>query len=825
MSNDEFDVLESPPFHKKTARQTLELLHKNSDCFEIRAIGDKSASNYEGKQTYTGFFDDIEKALLAIQKHHGTRQVCIGLNPRTLDLFHAVARNEMATGVTAGKDEDVSAIKWVMIDLDPKRRTGTSATDEELAKAKEVAESILKLVRDFENIPFIHTLSGNGYHILIPVIDTTASDIRAFLAWLKHKYGTQEVEIDQSTYNPGRLIKVAGTAAKKGQNTSLRPWRTSRILEVHGDVGEAIPLAGPFQEEIEDGYAQLNSNGVNTSELSKDEDPLVMIFKDKDLYIRPQVNGHHLVRCPWADEHSSGKDGDSSTVLMEGLNRLIGFKCHHSHCSKRTTKDVREFFKDELGRFGRKDLNIRTRIEKYIKSEPKPMETEAFNGIAGDLIDLFEPKTEADKHAILVQFLVAIGNVMGRMPYVPMESSRHYPNLFALIVGDTSKARKGTSWNHIRRLLTLVNGPWVERNILNGLATGEGLINAVRDQTKIQKEKKDRGNASNKERYEEVIVDAGVMDKRLLVIASEFVSVISTSKRVGNILSPTLRNAWDSGVLESPTKTTPIKATNPHISVIGHITQAELRSNLDQVSLLNGLGNRFLLVFSKRTKELPFGGDIDEGALEGIAERLALVIEHALDVQEVTFSSSGKKLWAHIYSELSSPREGLFGAVTARAEAQVLRLSLLYSLLDNSTVIKPSHIVSALAVWEYCEQSAFYLFGDTGSDELAEDILTFIEDQPEGVTRTNIRDFLGRNQSRQRIESILANLITKQKVRMEKRNTGGKPSEVWISNLNDQNDKTQKSNCRSYVKSAREFMKSLKSERMANNESNVPPIH
>jgi hypothetical protein len=49
-----------------------------------------------------------------------------------------------------------------------------------------------------------------------------------------------------------------------------------------------------------------------------------------------------------------------------------------------------------------------------------------------------------------------------------------------LLVGDSSKARKGSSWDHVRRLIATVD-PTVEHRVLTGLSSGEGLIWAVRD--------------------------------------------------------------------------------------------------------------------------------------------------------------------------------------------------------------------------------------------------------------------------------------------------------------------------------------------------------
>jgi hypothetical protein len=49
-----------------------------------------------------------------------------------------------------------------------------------------------------------------------------------------------------------------------------------------------------------------------------------------------------------------------------------------------------------------------------------------------------------------------------------------------------------------------------------------------------------------------------------------------------------------------------------------------------------------------------------------------------------------------VYPSLSAERPGLLGAVTARAEAQCVRLALLYTLLDGKANIEVPHLDAAL---------------------------------------------------------------------------------------------------------------------------------
>jgi hypothetical protein len=360
---------------------------------------------------------------------------------------------------------------------------------------------------------------------------------------------------------------------------------------------------------------------------------------------------------------------------------------------------------------------------------PEPPKEEAFYGLAGEWVGMVEPHTEADPAALLIQFLVAFGNLIGRGPYAIGDGAQHFTNLFAVIVGQTSKARKGTSWRHVNAILSKIDETWASARVTSGLSSGEGLIWAVRD------EKKGFGKNAGGQEREEQIIDPGVHDKRLLVVEGEFARVLQVGDRHGNILSAVLRDAWDTGELSSMTKNTPDRASAAHISIIGHITRDELRRYLSSTEAGNGFANRFLWVCARRTKCLPHGGRLDQMDFSGLVLRLQNAVKFARTVEKVEQDPVAYALWEKVYPGLSEGHPGLFGAVTSRGEAQVLRLSSLYALLDCSEVVRAEHLMAALAVWEYCEASARFIFGTSLGDATADDILRALRGRPEGMTR------------------------------------------------------------------------------------------
>jgi hypothetical protein len=275
------------------------------------------------------------------------------------------------------------------------------------------------------------------------------------------------------------------------------------------------------------------------------------------------------------------------------------------------------------------------------------------------------------------------------------------------------------------------------------------------------------------------MVDPGVTDKRLMVIEPEFAGALLAADRHGNTLSPIIRKGWDGGRLATMTRSSPLKATNPHISIIGHITVQELRARLTRTDMANGFANRFLFMLVKRSRILPFGGVALE--LSELAADVHNAAEFAQRIGRVDWAAPARPEWVKVYTALSDGRPGLLGALTSRAEAQVVRLALIYAILDGSPEIDVQHLRAALAVWGYAEDSAAFIFGQSLGDPIADDILRALRQAgADGMSRTAIRDLFGRNRSADQIGTALAALATQGQAKGEMRTSGGRPAEVWV---------------------------------------------
>jgi hypothetical protein len=305
------------------------------------------------------------------------------------------------------------------------------------------------------------------------------------------------------------------------------------------------------------------------------------------------------------------------------------------------------------------------------------------------------------------------------------------------------------------------------------MSSGEGLIWTMRDSSCADDGEDDTAVAPHDD------------DRRLLVVEPEFARVLRVLERDGNTLSAIIRQAWDSGTLRVMTKKTPVRASNVHVSIIGHITRDEFRRYFRTTEAANGFANRFLLACAKRARSLPFGGSLQPGALLPLTKRLddVLMFAETLDdaSAEASLAPDARRLWADVYETLSEGRPGMVGAVTARAEAQALRLAAVYAVLDKTLNIHREHLEAALAVVGYAEASARYVFDEATGDGLADEILAALRCRPPGMTRTELRDFFDRNKSGEDIVRALEMLRSQGLASAVSEKTGGRPTERWIA--------------------------------------------
>lgn len=429
-------------------------------------------------------------------------------------------------------------------------------------------------------------------------------------------------------------------------------------------------------------------------------------------------------------------------------------------------------------------VNSYTADEIDVKRWPVPSKT-LFHGLAGRFTDFATKNSEADPVAVLATLCCRFGAEVGSTPFI-FVGDKQRCCLNSVLVGQSSKARKGTSAVPVRMLFESSDPEWNPPQLSAGpLSSGEGLIYALRDERREWKPDKKGGTG------QEVIVDPGIEDKRLFVLDQEFAGALSCTKRDGNTLSTIIRSLFDGVKVEPLTKTNKISATNPHVCIVTHITLHELHRKLDSVEAFNGFANRFLWLCVRRPQLVALPQPLDETELERFRGEIFSAVRFAQRQNQLYFSKQAESLWLESYPTLAADRPGLLGAILNRAETYTIRLALTYALLDQSNYIDTPHLEAALALWDCCEQSARYIFDGSSADPVERKILEALQAHQSLDSRA-LYSLFSNNLSKKKMESAISNLVADGKIAFElvKRGTGpGRPKKLF--RLREQNESNE----------------------------------
>jgi hypothetical protein len=166
------------------------------------------------------------------------------------------AANRIRRADMTTSDGDIVAYCLFAIDIDSVRKAGISATDEEKAHAWKVAEKVVAWFAE-HGIRCIVADSGNGYHLLIPTTPYTGTAIavaaqkaKTLLKLLDAKFSTAQAKIDAEVFNPGRIFKLYGTLAMKGDHVQDRPhrWASIDMSEVPADADVFTILSSQIEQ-------------------------------------------------------------------------------------------------------------------------------------------------------------------------------------------------------------------------------------------------------------------------------------------------------------------------------------------------------------------------------------------------------------------------------------------------------------------------------------------------------------------------------------------------------------------------------------------------
>lgn len=372
--------------NEKEIRKTIELMKPNSQLFEVRMI-------FNNKAMYSGYFNDADSLMAAFRELNvqGECNVYITLNSINPACYDRQQKNTFCKNAKiTTSDNDIIGYDWLMIDLDPKRPSGTSSTNEQIEKAKEYGSKIYQFMRNLGFSKPLFANSGNGVHLLYRIrlknSDENRKLIELSLKTLNMLFASPEIDVDMKNFNQSRVCKLYGTKAQKGANSSDRPHRMSYIIgnpetiEVN-DIKYLQKLCDLYPKEEKpqkynnyhprefDLEEWMNKYGLRYRKSS---------YEDGVKYI--------LDCCPFDSNHK-GKDA----CIFQSRTGAIGFHCFHNSCSDKTWKDVRLLFEPDAYEKRQQEYEKRIYSKPNRKQEVKKIQETDGNPVfytANDILNL-----------------------------------------------------------------------------------------------------------------------------------------------------------------------------------------------------------------------------------------------------------------------------------------------------------------------------------------------------------------------------------------------------------------------------------------------------
>ena len=153
----------------KNISKAIHLLHPNEELFEIRLIN--------GNYNASGYFTNADTAIKALQDFRPNwnsrtptakaANIFITLNPIDMSCYARQQHDCFMENVQpTTKDNEITNLHWLLIDLDPKRMSGVSSSDKELQLAKDKAKVIHGFMSERGFKEPIRAMSGNGIHLV-----------------------------------------------------------------------------------------------------------------------------------------------------------------------------------------------------------------------------------------------------------------------------------------------------------------------------------------------------------------------------------------------------------------------------------------------------------------------------------------------------------------------------------------------------------------------------------------------------------------------------------------------------------------------------------
>lgn len=340
---------------------------RDNELVEIRFLGNN--------KTASGYYKNIENLVRDVERMDAEDKFQIYFTLNCIE-DSCYGREQCEKVIWKPKntttDNDIKGRYWIMIDLDPKRPSGTSSSNEEYEKTHIKAVEVYRYLMDMGFYEPVVCSSGNGWHLLLPCkigISTETNDVvNKFLRVLSMLFSDESIDIDVKVGNPSRICKLYGTMAKKGTDRPERPHRMARIvktpeeikpnnIEYFKKVAELFPVKE--QPSVNNNWKPQDSNFDLDDFIAKHNIPVTRKVEVAD------GTRYYLEHCLFNPEHK-GKDA----ILFKHNNGAVAYYCYHNSCQDNDWRKVREMYEPDA--YQRKHNEIPHGYRRFDRYNQKP---------------------------------------------------------------------------------------------------------------------------------------------------------------------------------------------------------------------------------------------------------------------------------------------------------------------------------------------------------------------------------------------------------------------------------------------------------------------
>jgi len=712
-------------------QQGIDAMFAPTDIVEVRV---PKAGKFG---TIAGYFEASSPELAKeIQKLSGQHDgIYVTLNPcKTALLARAKNRIKTRANLTTS-DHDIDWRTHLLVDIDPVRPAGVSATDEELEHAKTLTRAVYKYLRSLGWAEPVIAESGNGMHLVYNVDlpnDQTSTDlVKTVLKNLAAQFDNEFAKVDTSVFNAARIVKAYGSLAAKGDSTEERPHRIAQVLKTGKGIVtlEQLQTFAPIVQKMD----PKESPTYGGSHVDIDDEKM-------EEFLAAHGIGHHgladgaikgqskwvLNECPFNPDHT-GKD--AAVFLTEGK---LGFRCLHNSCTENHWKQFRIRIEELSGKkvyfggggegkaySGKVLVGVWSEADAILQADIQAMDDIPVfpemcleGSYIGELASMVTKESYTEPVFAYNNIKVILGALTDGYVGYPNQPALHM-RTYSLNVSSEPECGKGysrqmtygqddngsggalkplvtTNWGSTTGMLAMEDG--------NGFGSGEKLLECL---------SKNSG-------------------RRLVLTFDEMKRVWDRLKRSGNILDSVLLELYGNTTASYSTMKVEHKATNVRLNISGDFTLDGFRRAFEGTSSIgNGLLSRCVFAYAGRK---PYGGDTQPTypqEADALVEQMLAVVQMVqpengfVDILYPDEEPIAKTLRLDYQQKITADQgRHAFADRILHHMKQDLLLRALFSS-DGNQIITPAHVERSIAWAEYQIACRRKLWQAEGADPIA----------------------------------------------------------------------------------------------------------